>query len=70
MHESKKKFPQGSNGILGVMYQEIYQRRIDGRSKKKDKKLAIINIDVCFTNELFSKYFTETPSERSLGFLY
>lgn len=36
---------------------------------QKDKKIAIINIDVLSTNELFSKYFCEALA-KEVGTFY
>jgi hypothetical protein len=51
-------FTRVHDSILGVMYQDLSK---DGLVVgQKDKKIAIITIDVSSKNELFSKYFTES----------
>ena len=51
-------FTRVHDSILGVMYQNLSQSGLV--VGQKDKKIAIITIDVSSTNELFSKYFTES----------
>lgn len=53
----RKYFTRVHDSILGVMYQNLSQSGL--AVGQKDKKIAIITIDVSSTNELFSKYFTE-----------
>ncbi|MFH6972891.1 Wzz/FepE/Etk N-terminal domain-containing protein [Flavobacterium petrolei] len=53
----RKYFTRVHDSILGVMYQDLSKTGLV--VGQKDKKLAIITIDVNSTNELFSKYFTE-----------
>ncbi len=56
--ETKRKyFTRVHDSILGVMYQDLSKTGL--AVGQKDKKIAIITIDVNSTNELFSKYFTE-----------
>ncbi|RTY91108.1 lipopolysaccharide biosynthesis protein [Flavobacterium sp. RSP46] len=50
-------FTRVHDSILGVVYQDLSKTGLT--VGQKDKKIAIINIDVSSTNELFSKYFTE-----------
>ena len=50
-------FTRVHDSILGVMYQ--YLSKTGLAVGQKDKKTAIITIDVSSTDELFSKYFTE-----------
>ena len=50
-------FTRVHDSILGVMYQDLSKTGLV--VGQKDKKIAIINIDVNSTNELFAKYFTE-----------
>lgn len=50
-------FTRVHDSILGVVYQDLSKTGLS--VGQKDKKIAIINIDVNSTNELFSKYFTE-----------
>ena len=53
----RKYFTRVHDSILGVMYQDLSKTGLV--VGQKDKKIAIITIDVSTTNELFSKYFTE-----------
>ncbi|UQD56113.1 Wzz/FepE/Etk N-terminal domain-containing protein [Flavobacterium sp. K5-23] len=56
--ETKRKyFTRVHDSILGVIYQDLSKTGL--AVGQKDKKIAIISIDVASTNELFSKYFTE-----------
>jgi hypothetical protein len=56
--ETKRKyFTRAHDSILGVMYQDLSKTGLS--VAQKDKKIAIISIDVNSTNELFAKYFTE-----------
>jgi hypothetical protein len=50
-------FSRVHDSILGVIYQDLSKTGLV--VGQKDKKIAIITIDVSSTNELFSKYFTE-----------
>ena len=53
----RKYFTRVHDSILGVMYQDLSKTGL--AVGQKDKKIAILSIDVSSTNELFSKYFTE-----------
>ena len=53
----RKYFTRAHDSILGVVYQDLSKTGLV--VAQKDKKIAIITIDVSSTNELFSKYFTE-----------
>jgi hypothetical protein len=53
----RKYFTRVHDSILGVMYQDLSKTGLV--VGQKDKKIAIITIDVSSTNELFSKCFTE-----------
>jgi hypothetical protein len=53
----RKYFTRVHDSILGVIYENLSKKGLF--VAQKDKKIAIINIDVSSTNELFSKYFTE-----------
>ncbi|MBB1194681.1 lipopolysaccharide biosynthesis protein [Flavobacterium sp. SOK18b] len=50
-------FTRVQDSILGVMFQDLSKTGLT--VGQKDKKIAIITIDVNSTNELFAKYFTE-----------
>jgi hypothetical protein len=53
----RKYFTRLHDSILGVIYEDLSKNGLS--VAQKDKKVAIISIDVSSTNELFSKYFTE-----------
>lgn len=53
----RKNYTRVHDSILGVMYQDLSKTGLS--VGQKDKKIAIITIDVNSTNELFAKYFTE-----------
>jgi hypothetical protein len=53
----RKYFTRVHDSILGILYQDLSKTGLV--VGQKDKKIAIITIDVSSTNELFSKYFTE-----------
>jgi hypothetical protein len=53
----RTSFTRVHDSILGVMYQDLSKTGLV--VGQKDKKIAIITIDVSSKNELFSKYFTE-----------
>lgn len=56
--ETKRKyFTRVHDSILGVIYENLSKNSL--AVDQKDKKIAIITIDVHATNELFAKYFTE-----------
>jgi hypothetical protein len=56
-NSSRSDYSRVQDSILGVIYQDLYKNGLT--VGQKDKKVAIITIDVTSTNELFSKYFTE-----------
>jgi hypothetical protein len=53
----RKDYTRSQDSILGVMYADLSKNSLV--VGQKDKKVAIISIDVNSTNELFAKYFTE-----------
>ncbi|PWA09904.1 Wzz/FepE/Etk N-terminal domain-containing protein [Flavobacterium laiguense] len=53
----RKYFTRVHDSILGEMYKNLSKEGLS--VAQKDKKVAIINMDVSSTNELFSKYFCE-----------
>ncbi|MFV8327806.1 lipopolysaccharide biosynthesis protein [Flavobacterium sp. ZS1P14] len=53
----RKYFTRVHDSILGAIYQDLSKTGLV--VGQKDKKIAIITIDVSSTDELFSKYFTE-----------
>jgi hypothetical protein len=62
----RKSFTRVHDSILGKIYFELSKTALS--VGQKDKKIAIINIDVASTNELFSKYFTEALVEEVSDF--
>ena len=65
-HADRKKFSRVQDSILGVMYSDLSKNSLT--VGQKDKKVAIINIDVASTNELFSQYFTEALAKEVSDF--
>ena len=56
--ETKRKyFSREHDSILGEIYKSLSKEGLS--VAQKDKKIAIVSIDVASTNELFSKYFCE-----------
>jgi hypothetical protein len=62
----RKYFTRVHDSILGVMYEDLSKTGL--AVGQKDKKIAIINIDMASTNELFSKYFTEALAKEVSDF--
>jgi hypothetical protein len=56
-HVERKNLSRVHDSILGVIYEDLSKNGLS--VGQKDKKIAIITIDVSSTDELFSKYFTE-----------
>ncbi|HSD07314.1 Wzz/FepE/Etk N-terminal domain-containing protein [Flavobacterium sp.] len=66
--DSKRKyFTRIHDSILGVIYQNLSNNALS--VAQKDKKIAIISMDVSSTNELFSLYFCEALA-RQVGKFY
>lgn len=61
-NSNRKTFTRVQDSILGKMYQSLLTSGLS--VGQKDKKIAIINIDVSSTNELFSKYFCEALAKQ------
>lgn len=53
----RKYFTRAHDSILGEIYKNLSETGLE--VGQKDKKIAIITIDLNSTNELFSKYFAE-----------
>jgi hypothetical protein len=64
---NRQKFTRNQDSIMGVMYKKLSEEGLS--VAQKDKKIAIINIDVFSSNELFAKYFCETLA-RQVGVFY
>jgi hypothetical protein len=62
----RKYFTRVHDSILGLMYEDLSKAGLT--VAQKDKKIAIISIDVSSTNELFSKYFTEALAKQVSDF--
>lgn len=54
---NRKYFTRVHDSIFGVIFANLSKNSLS--VAQKDKKIAIINMDVSTTNELFSKYFCE-----------
>jgi hypothetical protein len=63
---NRKGYSRVQDSILGVMYEDLFKNGLV--VGQKDKKIAIINIDVSSTNELFAKYFTEALAKKVSDF--
>lgn len=62
----RKHFTRIHDSILGVMYTNLSNGGLV--VGQKDKKIAIISIDMSSPNELFSKYFTEALAKEVSDF--
>lgn len=60
-------FTREHDSILGVIYSDLSKSSLS--VAQKDKKIAIISMEVSSTNELFSKYFCEALA-RQVGQFY
>jgi hypothetical protein len=58
----RKYFTRVQDSILGVMYESLSKGGLT--VAQKDKKIAIISMNVSSTNELFSKYFCEALAKQ------
>lgn len=63
---SRNKFTRTQDSIIGIIYQNLSQGGLS--VAQKDKKIAIINIDVHSTDELFAKYFCEALAKKVSDF--
>ncbi|WP_369765663.1 Wzz/FepE/Etk N-terminal domain-containing protein [Flavobacterium sp. WC2429] len=65
--ENKRKyFTRVHDSILGIIYDDLLKNALT--VGQRDKKIAIINIDVVSTNELFSKFFCEALANEVSDF--
>jgi hypothetical protein len=62
----RKSYTRVHDSLLGVIYRDLSKNGLT--VGQKDKKVAIISIDVTSTDELFSKYFSESLVEEVSGF--
>ena len=63
---NRNNFTRVHDSILGVIYNNLSKTALT--VGQKDKKIAIVNIDVVSTNELFSKYFCEALAKEVSDF--
>ncbi|MFQ6601587.1 Wzz/FepE/Etk N-terminal domain-containing protein [Flavobacterium sp. C3NV] len=61
-NSNRKYFTRTQDSILGKLYEGLSKNGL--AVGQKDKKVAIINIDVRSPNELFSKYFCEALAKE------
>jgi len=61
-YADRKHFTRIQDSIIGIMYVNLSKSALT--VGQKDKKIAIINIDVVSTNELFAKYFCEALAQE------
>jgi hypothetical protein len=66
-HTKRKYYTRVHDSILGVIYADLSKNSLT--VAQKDKKIAIISIDVSSNNELFAKYFCESLA-RQVGLFY
>jgi hypothetical protein len=62
----RKYLTRVHDSILGVMYESLSKGGLS--VAQKDKKIAIISMDVSSTNELFAKYFCEALAKQVSDF--
>ncbi len=62
----RKTFTRVQDSILGNIYKNLIKKQLF--VMQKDKKIAIINIDMSDTNELFAKYFAESLVKKVSDF--
>lgn len=63
---NRKLYTRVQDSIMGVIYKNLSGGGLS--VAQKDKKIAIINIDVSSTDELFSKYFCESLAKQVSDF--
>jgi hypothetical protein len=59
---NRKYFTRAHDSIFGAIYADLSKNSLS--VAQKDKKIAIISMDVSTTNELFSKYFCEALAKQ------
>jgi hypothetical protein len=62
----RKYFTRAHDSIMGVMFESLSKSGLT--VAQKDKKIAIISINMVTTNELFSKYFAEALAKEVSDF--
>lgn len=63
---NRNNFTRVHDSILGVIYNDLSKTALS--VGQRDKKIAIINIDVISANELFSKFFCEALAKQVSDF--
>lgn len=63
---NREKFTRTQDSILGSIYQGLLKGALS--VGQKDKKIAIISIDMSSTNELFAKFFCEALAKNVSDF--
>jgi hypothetical protein len=61
-NSDRKDFTRAHDSILGVIYTNLSKNSLS--VGPKDKKIAVISIDVSSNNELFAKYFCDALAEQ------
>ncbi|MFV5688859.1 Wzz/FepE/Etk N-terminal domain-containing protein [Flavobacterium sp. ZT3R25] len=62
----RKYFTRVHDSILGMLYEDLSKTGL--AVAQKDKKIAIVSIDMMSTNELFAKYFAEALAKKVSDF--
>lgn len=65
-NSDRENYTRAHDSILGKIYDDLSKTALS--VGQKDKKVAIVSIDVTSTNELFSKYFAEALVEEVSDF--
>ncbi|MDX6190130.1 Wzz/FepE/Etk N-terminal domain-containing protein [Flavobacterium sp. Fl-318] len=65
-NSNRKHFTRVHDSILGVMYKNLSKSALT--VEQKDKKIAIVTIDMKSGDELFSKYFAEALARKVSDF--
>ena len=63
---NREQFTRVQDSILGAIYKDLSKSALS--VGQRDKKIAIISIDVSSTNELFAKYFCEALAKEVSDF--
>lgn len=65
-NSDRRLFTRTHDSIMGLLYDNLSKNGLS--VAQKDKKIAIINIDVSATDELFAKYFCEALARQVSDF--
>ena len=63
---TRSDFSRAQDSILGVIYEELSKSNLD--VSQKDKKIAIVTINLKSSSELFAKQFTEALADQVSNF--